>query len=189
MRDGIPSFVPPSSLALEFQAPLTPRTQRTLRKLQSAHNLGAAAKISSSSSTILTQQKLRDVHSRDISPTRRQALNRSPQRHRANSDASANAPTPGLRAASSSASLHVKRVALSRTVSAADTLSLERLIRDGPPDDDVGSALTNMRFKVLDQGIKSDMDGMVRLSRGTNKQAVWSLKLTMFSPRVGYTSG
>jgi hypothetical protein len=85
--------------------------------------------------------------------------------------------------------MQVKRVALSRTVSAADTLSLERLIRDGPPDDDVGSALTNMRFKVLDQGIKSDMDGMVRLSRGTNKQAVWSLKLTMFSPLVGYTSG
>ncbi|KAI3329440.1 rab-GTPase-TBC domain-containing protein [Xylariaceae sp. AK1471] len=160
MRDGIPSFVPPSSLTMDLQTPLTPRTQRTLRKLQSAHNLGAAAKISSSSSTVLTQQKLRDVHSRDISPTRRQALNRSPQRHRANSDASANAPTPSLRAASSSASIHAKRVALSRTASAADTLSLERLIRDGPPDDNVSSALMSMRFKVLDQGIKSDMDGM-----------------------------
>jgi cell cycle arrest protein BUB2 len=39
---------------------------------------------------------------------------------------------------------------------------LDRLIRDGPPDDDVATALTKMRFKVLDQGIKTDMDGMVR---------------------------
>ncbi|KAJ8121078.1 hypothetical protein ONZ43_g2381 [Nemania bipapillata] len=159
-RDAIPSFFTPSTLSIELQAPLTPRTQRTLRKLQSAHNLGAASKITSSSSTVLTQQKLRDVHSRDISPTRRQALNRSPQRHRANSDASGSANPPNLRAASSSTSLHAKRAALNRTPSAADALSLDRLVRDGPPDDDVSSALATMRFKVLDQGIKSDIDGM-----------------------------
>ncbi|KAI1157161.1 rab-GTPase-TBC domain-containing protein [Nemania diffusa] len=159
-RDTIPSFFTPSSLSVELQSPLTPRTQRTLRKLQSAHNLGAASKITSSSSTVLTQQKLRDVHSRDISPTRRQALNRSPQRHRANSDASGSANPPNLRAASSSASLHAKRAALNRTPSAADTLSLDRLVREGPPDDDVSGALAAMRFKVLDQGIKSDTDGM-----------------------------
>ncbi|KAI0914693.1 rab-GTPase-TBC domain-containing protein [Ustulina deusta] len=159
-RDAIPTLFAPSPLGIDLQTPLTPRTQRTLRKLQSAHNLGAATKISSSSSMVLTQQKLRDAHSRDISPTRRQALNRSPQRHRANSDASGSANPPNLRTASSSASLHAKRTALSRTSSAADALSLDRLVRDGPPDDDVGSALINMRFKVLDQGIKSDMDGM-----------------------------
>ncbi|KAI0486060.1 rab-GTPase-TBC domain-containing protein [Xylaria cf. heliscus] len=162
----IPSFLPPSSLSMELQSPPTPRTQRTLRKLQSAHNLGAAAtKIASSSSTVLTQQKLRDSHSRDISPTRRQALNRSPQRHRANSDASGNASgsanPPDIRTASSSTtSLHAKRAALSRTPSAADALSLDRLIREGPPGGDVASALATMRFKVLGQGIKSDIDGM-----------------------------
>ncbi|KAI0974530.1 rab-GTPase-TBC domain-containing protein [Xylaria arbuscula] len=171
-RDALlPSFFTPSPLGIDLQTPLTPRTQRTLRKLQSAHNLGAAAtKISSvGASTVLTQQKLRDAHSRDISPTRRQALNRSPQRHRANSDASGNANPPNIRVASSSASLHAKRTALRRTSSsvaaaaaaaAAEALSLDRLIRDGPPDDDVGGALLNMRFKVLDQGIKSDIDGM-----------------------------
>lgn len=164
---GIPSFIPTSSLANELQPPLTPRTQRTLRKLQSAHNLGAAARFSSASSTILTQQKLQDAHSRDISPTRRQVLNRPPHsRQRSNSDASVHAPSPSLRAASSSASLRAKRAALNRTPSATDSMSLERLIRDGPPDHDVTSALSNMRFKVLDQGIKSDMDGMVRLSSG-----------------------
>ncbi|KAI0392096.1 rab-GTPase-TBC domain-containing protein [Xylariaceae sp. FL0594] len=159
--DGMPSFVRPSSIGIDLQTPLTPRTQRTLRKLQSAHNLGAAARLSSTSSTLLTQQKLREIHSRDVSPTRRQVLNRSPQRHRANSDASANPPTPSLRHVSSvSTSLHAKRAALSRMPSAADSLSLDRLVREGPPDDDVAAALSSMRFKVLDQGVKTDTDGM-----------------------------
>ncbi|KAI1814461.1 rab-GTPase-TBC domain-containing protein [Poronia punctata] len=159
-REGIPSFVRPSSIAVDFQAPLTPRTQRTLRKLQSAHNLGAAAKLSSTASPLLTQQKLRDLHSRDVSPTRRQVLSRSPQRHRANSDASINGPPQNIRAASSSTSLRAKRAALSRVPSAADSLSLDRLIREGPPDDDVDGALATMRLRVLDQGIKTDGDGM-----------------------------
>ncbi|GAP85965.2 putative cell cycle arrest protein BUB2 [Rosellinia necatrix] len=159
-REVNPYFFPPSSLGIEFQSPPTPRTQRTLRKLQSAHNLGAAAKIISSSSTVLNQQKLREAHSRDISPTRRQALNRSPQRHRANSDASGSPNPATLRSATSSTSLHARRAALSRAPSAADALSLDRLIKDGPPDEDVGGALTNMRFKVLDQGVRSDIDGM-----------------------------
>lgn len=44
---------------------------------------------------------------------------------------------------------------------AADSLSLDRLIRDGPQDADVVGALESMRLKILDQGIKSDSDGMV----------------------------
>ncbi|KAI1173869.1 rab-GTPase-TBC domain-containing protein [Nemania sp. FL0916] len=189
-REAMPSFFPPSSFGFEPNAPLTPRTQRTLRKLQSAHNLGAASRIggpsvltatststststatSITTATALTQQKLREAHSRDISPTRRQAqqahahahaLNRSPQRHRANSDASGNPNPPSLRAVGSSSALHThtRRAVLSRTPSAADSLSLDRLVRDGPHDNDVAAALTTMRFKVLDQGIKSDIDGM-----------------------------
>lgn len=58
-------------------------------------------------------------------------------------------------------SLHRKRSALSRTSAAADGMSLERLIRDGPPDGDVKAALESTRLKVLDQGIKADTDGMV----------------------------
>ncbi|KAI8632166.1 rab-GTPase-TBC domain-containing protein [Xylariaceae sp. FL1651] len=158
-RDTIPSFIPQSFITSDLQTPLTPRTQRTLRKLQSAHNLGAASRASNPSAT-LTQQRLRELHSRDISPTRRQALNRSPQRHRANSDASTSPNVPNLRAAASSASIYAKRAALNRTPSAADSLSLDRLVREGPPDEDVSGALARMRFKVLDQGIKSDMDGM-----------------------------
>lgn len=58
-------------------------------------------------------------------------------------------------------SLNRKRSALSRTSTAADNMSLERLIREGPPDGDVKGALESTRLKVLDQGIKADTDGMV----------------------------
>ena len=40
-------------------------------------------------------------------------------------------------------------------------MSLERLIRDGPPDSDIRGALESARLKVLDQGIRADSDGMV----------------------------
>lgn len=59
-------------------------------------------------------------------------------------------------------SLNRQRSALSRTSAAADNMSLERLIREGPPDGDVKGALESTRLKVLDQGIKADTDGMVR---------------------------
>lgn len=49
-----------------------------------------------------------------------------------------------------------------RRPAAADALSLDRLIREGPPDGDIITALESTRLKILDQGIKSDTDGMVR---------------------------
>ncbi|KAI2628901.1 rab-GTPase-TBC domain-containing protein [Xylaria nigripes] len=156
--DAISSFIP-SSIAIDLQRPITPRAQRTLRKLQSAHNLGATTKFTGSVA-LLTHQRLQELHSRDVSPTRRQALSRSPHRPRANSDASGSANPPNPRPGSST-SLQTKRAALSRTSSVTDSWSLERLVRDGPPDsDDLISSLANLRFKVLDQGIKSDTDGM-----------------------------
>jgi hypothetical protein len=44
---------------------------------------------------------------------------------------------------------------------ATDALSLDRLVRDGPPDGDLIGGLEATRLKILDQGIKSDSDGMV----------------------------
>ncbi|KAI1341508.1 rab-GTPase-TBC domain-containing protein [Xylariaceae sp. FL0016] len=152
-RDAIPNLAPPVT---QLHAPPSPRTHRTLRKLQSAHNLGASARVTQNPPSLISQQRLRDVHSRDVSPTRRQALSRSPQRNRANSDAT----PPGLLHATSSVSLTNKRSALTRTSTAADTMSLDRLLRDGPPDGDLSGALESLRLKVLDQGIKSDSDGM-----------------------------
>lgn len=56
-----------------------------------------------------------------------------------------------------------RRPVISKKPIAADALSLDRLIREGPPDEDLIGALDSMRLKILDQGIKSDTDGMVRL--------------------------
>jgi cell cycle arrest protein BUB2 len=44
---------------------------------------------------------------------------------------------------------------------ATDALSLDRLIREGPPGGDTKQGLEATRLKILDQGIKSDGDGMV----------------------------
>lgn len=46
--------------------------------------------------------------------------------------------------------------------STASTMSLEKLLREGPPNGDVDTALESTRLKILDQGVKSDSDGMVR---------------------------
>jgi cell cycle arrest protein BUB2 len=149
----------PSLMVTEINAPPSPRTHRALRKLQSAHNLGAAARITPGTTpSLLSQQMLRTMQERNVSPTRRYASSRSPQRHRANSDAPSPVTLPNVGAAN--LSLTRQRSGLSRTSQAADSMSLERLIRDGPPDADVQGALESARLKVLDQGIKSDSDGM-----------------------------
>jgi cell cycle arrest protein BUB2 len=54
-----------------------------------------------------------------------------------------------------------RRSTLSKRSIAADAMSLERLLREGPPNGDVEGALESARFKILDQGIRSDGDGMV----------------------------
>jgi cell cycle arrest protein BUB2 len=48
--------------------------------------------------------------------------------------------------------------------STADMLSLDKLIRDGPPEGDILGGLEATRLKILDAGIKSDSDGMVGTS-------------------------
>ncbi|KAK5663669.1 hypothetical protein OQA88_4100 [Cercophora sp. LCS_1] len=56
-----------------------------------------------------------------------------------------------------------RRAALSRRSLAADSMSLEKLLREGPPSGDVEGALESTRYKILDQGIKTDSDGMSSL--------------------------
>jgi len=94
-----------------------------------------------------------------ISQQHRQVLNRnlelSPKRRaRANSDAT-NMTPPSVGSAG-------RRPALVRkSTSTSDGMSLDRLIRDGPVDGDILGGLEATRLKILDQGIKSDQDGMV----------------------------
>ncbi|KAI1083301.1 rab-GTPase-TBC domain-containing protein [Whalleya microplaca] len=170
-RDPFPSFASPffatANTQLPPPAPHSPQTHRTLRKLQSAHNLGSVAR-SSTQPSLISQQRLRDLEKRGPSPTRHHSLNRSPQRNRANSDATA---PPALNP-NPSMSLTSRRTALSKTSAAADAMSLDRLIRDGPPDTDVPGALESVRLKVLDQGIRSDNDGM-----SSSRIYVWAIFL------------
>lgn len=125
---------------------------------------------SHSSYGLLRQQQqqqcgLFPVRQRNVSSTVGSSVlgisNRSPTRGRANSDA----PTfHQLNAAAAAAmSSHALRNsgALTRRNMAYDHLALERLVRDGPPDGDLESALESARYKVLQQEVKSDTDGMV----------------------------
>ncbi|CAK7219604.1 CDC16 protein [Sporothrix curviconia] len=176
-KDGtsaVPTLLPPSSL---YPPPSSPSGHRTLRKLQSAHNLGAKANSTGAASMISQQRLLQQQHlqlhhqqqaqqqlqsiqaqqQRSSSPVRRNASgtnNRSPQRARANSDATS------IQQISAAASANTSRRPLLGRSPALDTLSIDRLVRDGPPDGDVVGALNNLRWKILETGIKSDSDGM-----------------------------
>lgn len=126
--------------------PPSPRTHRALRRLQSAHTLGQ-------SNSLISQQHKGAIE-RSRSPGNTFALP-THTRGRSNSDASNMTPTLP--------SSGGKRPAVGKKPIAADALSLDRLIRDGPPDGDLVGALDSTRLKILDQGIKSDSDGMVSM--------------------------
>ncbi|TVY30428.1 Cell division control protein [Lachnellula hyalina] len=139
----IPKLAPPNSTPLHD--PPSPRTHRALRRLQSAHTLG-----NSQPSLIQLQHRQHLQHNQTPVSTPHHSRGRS------NSDASNMTPPPNLGAAS-------RRPMPGRRPAAADALSLDRLIRDGPPDGDIITALESTRLKILDQGIKSDTDGMSSL--------------------------
>ncbi|KAK3942132.1 mitotic check point protein BUB2 [Diplogelasinospora grovesii] len=182
-KETIPSL-PPLAM-MQLHPPPSPGTHRALRRLQSAHSLGAKA---ANQPSLISQQRLqqqqqqlqqqylqhqqkqqqvlqqpqlqqpRSPQAKAPSPPRRNAnINRSPQRGRANSDA------PVVHQLNSAMAAASRRSALSRRSVAADAMSLERLLRDGPPNGDVEGALESTRLKILDQGIKSDSDGMSSL--------------------------
>lgn len=143
-KESIPS-IPPSKSTPPLDAPPSPRSHRALRRLQSAHALGQQA----SNQPSLISQHHRQVLQRNLSPAKKDASSRA----RSNSDAT-NMPSP------TPASGGRRPVPVRRPT--AEALSLDRLIRDGPPDGDLLGGLEATRLKILDQGIKSDGDGMVR---------------------------
>ncbi|GAB1310062.1 CDC16 protein [Madurella fahalii] len=152
---------PLTSLPATMQLhPPSPGTHRTLRRLQSAHSLGAKA---ATQPSLISQQRLQlqQYHyQKPPSPPRRNvSFNRSPQRGRANSDAP---PLPNPQQFTTMAATR-RSSALSKRSLAADAMSLERLLRDGPPSGDVEGALESTRLKILDQGIRADSDGMSSL--------------------------
>ncbi|KFA66261.1 hypothetical protein S40285_01896 [Stachybotrys chlorohalonatus IBT 40285] len=151
-RDPAKPVFPP--VISDTQAPSSPRTQRTLRRLQSAHTLGARAAIAPQPSLISQQRR---AEQRNPSPTRVSALNRSPQRGRANSDA-----TPPLLHQINNLSA-ARRSGLKKPVFSHGHLSLQQIIREGPTDGDFLGALESARWKVADEGVNSAEDGMSTL--------------------------
>lgn len=122
--------------------------------------------------SLIAQQRLavrhqdQQHHHRGLPFARRHAsttIHASSPRARANSDAPAALQLNAAAAAMSSQALRNSGALAGRTL-AHDALSLERLIRDGPPDGDFEGALESARIKVLKQEIKSDSDGMVSCS-------------------------
>ena len=140
----LPRLAPPN--ATPIQDPPSPRSHRALRRLQSAHALGQA----NNQPSLITQQ-YKQALQRTLPATKEDPA--TSFRARSNSDASnMTPPNPG---SAGRRPLSVKRPI------AADALSLDRLLRDGPPEGDLLGALDSTRLKILDQGIKSDTDGMV----------------------------
>jgi cell cycle arrest protein BUB2 len=168
----------------QLQPPPSPRTHRALRRLQSAHTLGARAREQATPS-LISQQRQRDDQRTTNSngptspakpspappPLSNQNAHRSPQRGRANSDA-----TPPL-VHQMNVVTASKRAGSKKPVFSHGHLPLHQIIREGPTDGDFLGALESARWKVIDEGVKSAEDGMVRPIVTPN----WYFKLTCCS--------
>lgn len=158
-------------LHTDLQPPPSPRTHRALRRLQSAHTLGAKAAGQS-----LISPQYRDALHRNTSPVRNAAATPPPplpttttvvvppapttqqrqNRGRANSDAM----SPMMHQMNAVGA--ARRTGSSKPVFSHGHLSLQQIIREGPRDGDFVGALESARWKVVDEGVKSAEDGMVR---------------------------
>lgn len=148
-KESFSSLTPSNIPAI--QAPPSPRTHRTLRRLNSAHTLG------SNKPSLISQQRLQQTsQNQSLRPKEQPSLPTTHvhQRTRSNSDVTT-VSTQGTGLAS-------KKQISTKKPMGTETFSLDRLIREGP-DRDLTGALDSTRLKILDQGIKSDSDGMASL--------------------------
>ena len=143
IKESVPTLAPPK--AIPIHAPPSPRSHRALRRLQSAHALG-----SSINQPSLISQQHKEAVQRNLS----QAHPTPKSRARSTSDAMT-PPSTGSSA---------RRINAGRRPVAADAVSLDRLIRDGPLNGDLQGGLDSARLKILlEHGVKSDSDGMVNI--------------------------
>ncbi|KAG5664241.1 hypothetical protein KAF25_006826 [Fusarium avenaceum] len=174
-KAAIPSL--PAPVNTQLQAPPSPRTHRALRRLQSAHTLGARAREQAATPSLISQQRQRDTQ-RNASPTRSspvpvpapgassptvppQSINRSPQRERTRGRANSDATPPLVH--QMNVVTASKRAGSKKPVFSHGHLPLHQIIREGPTDGDFLGALESARWKVIDEGVKSAEDGMSTL--------------------------
>jgi len=155
--------LPPVNLPSTLQ-PSSPRAQRTIRRLQSAHTLSSNASSANSPSLISQQrQQQQQRHGagnhRDPLPTQNLSIpaTRTHHRSRSNSDAAVTSITP-------SGPVQRRNAAAKRVVAPGVSVKhqLEVLIREGPPRGDITEGLRDLRYFVLSDGVDADHDGMVR---------------------------
>lgn len=138
----------------------SPRTTRTLRKLQSAHALSSHYS-SLNSSSLLSQQRQQQqrnpVSSQSPSPQQNPPIPPSSSHHRTRSNSDAL-----LSSFLNSTSAPTRRSAVAKKVASAQTPKdeLEALVRQGPRGD-VPAGLQRLRHLILCDGLDADSDGMV----------------------------
>lgn len=147
----------------ELLPPPSPRTHR-LRKLQSAHNLGSKAALQLQplhQPSLISQQRLTQITQRNISPTRRDPSSSSNVARHTRGRSNSDAPAPVIHHINALATGKRSMMGISPKYA---TMSLQQLIKEGPPEGETIEALGMARRKILSEGIKSDSDGMVNIT-------------------------
>ncbi|KAM3545266.1 hypothetical protein ARSEF1564_001900 [Beauveria bassiana] len=179
-----------SLLHTDLQPPPSPRTHRALRRLQSAHTLGAKA---ASQGSLLISPHYRDALHRNASPVRNPGGPVAPpplpplpsatttttttttttvvvpatttgtttQQRQTRGRANSDAISPMMHQMNAVGA--ARRTGSSKPVFSHGHLSLQQIIREGPNDGDFIGALESARWKVVDEGVKSAEDGMSTL--------------------------
>lgn len=141
----------------------SPRSTRTLRKLQSAHALSTSYAAFNPPSLISQQRQQQQQQQRNTGGFQNNGLPQVPplpthHRTRSNSDALARSP-------SHAGAAPAKRIVPPRkTVVQSPKDELETLVRHGPRGD-VPTGLQRLRHLILCDGLDADSDGMVSLCR------------------------
>ncbi|KAI9778599.1 MAG: hypothetical protein M1839_007992 [Geoglossum umbratile] len=150
-------------------APPSPRISRTIRRLQSAHNLSSSSSLSDAPQ--VPSLRRWQPQTRTASSAHKEPLPPAPSfinpaltaqtstRTRSNSDA----PVTSVSAAGPSS----KRNAIAKRVMAPGLMvkntTLEAMLREGPPAGDIMRGIRELRYLVLTNGVTSDGDGMSSL--------------------------
>ncbi|KAK1639046.1 TBC domain-containing protein [Colletotrichum phormii] len=156
------NFVQSQAKTTELLPPPSPRTHR-LRKLQSAHNLGSKAALQLQplhQPSLISQQRLTQITQRNISPTRRDPSSSSNVARHTRGRSNSDAPAPVIHHINALATGKRSMMGISPKYA---TMSLQQLIKEGPPEGDKIEALGMARRKILSEGVKSDSDGMSTL--------------------------
>ncbi|MCJ1283743.1 hypothetical protein MMC26_003074 [Xylographa opegraphella] len=160
MATHVPNLHPPAPTATTAAHLTSPRSTRTLRKLQSAHALSSNYTAAGNAPSLIAQQRQLQHHKsaifRDPGPPPSQGQSRS--RMRADSESAAAAEMSGAGGMS-------KRTAMARKINGEDGNAkeeLEALVRQGPKGD-LSRSLASLRRSVLLDGLAADSDGMSQL--------------------------